>query len=164
MAVRYSRAAHTVRAKEITLPENFDTLDPDFDGWEKILTSANSLRMAAKNIVTPEGPETATPLFSPEQQAWIESLIQDRTSRTPGEQGTRAAQLLVLRLQLPRMHRPPRAMWVSSRVSSMKVMILSGNQCIISTVFTAEPLPALWYLVTLGWCYQASCMARTVHA
>jgi hypothetical protein len=88
MAIRYSRAAHTVRAKEITLPENFDTLEPDFDGWEKILTSANSPRMAANNIVTPEGPETATPLFSPEQQAWIESLIQDRTSRTPGEQDT----------------------------------------------------------------------------
>jgi hypothetical protein len=34
MAVRYSRVAHTVRANDITLPENFGTLDPDFDGWE----------------------------------------------------------------------------------------------------------------------------------
>jgi hypothetical protein len=61
MAVRYTRAAHTVRANEITLPENFDMLDPDFDDCEKILTSAtNSSRMAANNIVTPEGPEAAS--------------------------------------------------------------------------------------------------------
>jgi hypothetical protein len=76
MAVRYSRAAHTVRANDTTLPENFSTLDPDFDGWEETVTSANNSRMAANNIVTPQGPETATPLFSPVQQAGTRDLEQ----------------------------------------------------------------------------------------
>ena len=40
MAVRYTRAAHTVHANDITLPENFDTLSsPDIDDWENIVTS-----------------------------------------------------------------------------------------------------------------------------
>ena len=38
MVVRYTRAAHTVRATDITLPENFNTLsDPDIDDWEEVL-------------------------------------------------------------------------------------------------------------------------------
>ena len=38
MAVHYTRAAHTVHANDITLPENFDTLsNPEIDDWENIV-------------------------------------------------------------------------------------------------------------------------------
>ena len=69
MASRYSRPApHTVSFEDIMLPQDF-TGNPSSP-------TRNSTSMAEEQQTS-----QPTPLFSPEQQAWIEALIQARTSQ-----------------------------------------------------------------------------------
>ena len=71
MAARYSFSA-TVSFDDITLPEAFDTL-ADSDYPES--TTPTSPRQSMASRQTSDGTPTPGPVFTPEQQAWIEQLI-----------------------------------------------------------------------------------------
>ena len=78
------RVLHTAHPDEITLPEDFTTLHVGFeDSFTDLDTMADDHRSSP---ATHEAP--VPPLFSPEQQAWIESLIRERTSQLPSDGGS----------------------------------------------------------------------------
>ena len=112
MAVCYACANHTVSVNEITLPEDFETFDLGIDGWEKIVTSVNSSHMADDHRATSQDSGSADPLFSPEQQAWIELLIRDCTSHSLSKHGSTSSPAVTAAPS--HTHRPVQAMWVSS--------------------------------------------------
>ena len=80
-ADRFACTDCTAPFNEITLPENFDTLDPS---WE---TSTTPVHMADGYQATSRSSESADSFFSPEQQAWMEVLIRECTSRSLNEHG-----------------------------------------------------------------------------
>ena len=80
MAVRYSRSAPrtTVSFEDITLPETFDTCaDSDLVESTTRASSASTRQPMASQQNNSGAP---TPVFTPEQEAWIEKLIFTRTN------------------------------------------------------------------------------------
>ena len=146
MADRLACTDCTASFNEIMLPENFDTLDPS---WE---TSTMQGHMADGYQATSQSSESEDPLFCPEQQAWIEALIQDCTSRSLNERGCTSSSAAIT----TPLTAPPHASASSGNVGELTVINFIPQQYIVPYILyygcSTYAQECRCYTCILGYC------------
>ena len=84
---RARRARFTLPADSITLPQSFNLADPDLTDLSLPAstagtTSANDSTPTSSTLASTGAGTDGPPGFTPEQQAWIESLVRSATTRS----------------------------------------------------------------------------------